>query len=381
MNVKQLSMMLAAGAVLTTVSAADQAASPATKPALPAVTADATVKAAPANQDLWGFLPPVVAKVNGKDITKKEFVDFIEGQLKGPDGKMPPMITPELLKQIAPMQIKGYVDQKLLLDAAEKAGFKPTAEAVKAEFKAQLAKLNPEQRNMMTMQLQMSGKNLDSYIDEMAKNPVVQQSFAIEKYVESLADAKGAVTDAETKAFYDKNINQFTEPADAPDSMRASHILYSFSKRDNVSAEEEKATLEKAQAALAKLKADPSKFEEMAKAESACPSKMQGGSLGAFGKGQMVPEFEKATMALKDGEISPAPVKTQFGYHIIRRDAAQKGKVTPYEQVKDQLVAPVKAQRMQEMVPAMIDKMEKDNKVEFMVEMPKKEMMQQMPMM
>ena len=61
------------------------------------------------------------------------------------------------------------------------------------------------------------------------------------------------------------------------------------------------------------------KFQALAKKYSTCPSGKKGGNLGAFGRGQMVKAFETAAFALNKGQVTPEPVKTQFGYHIIKR--------------------------------------------------------------
>lgn len=69
---------------------------------------------------------------------------------------------------------------------------------------------------------------------------------------------------------------------------------------------------------IVKKLADGKTFEEMAVKFSKCPSRQRGGDLGEFGRGRMVPSFEEAAFALKPGEVS-APVRTQFGYHLIQR--------------------------------------------------------------
>jgi len=84
--------------------------------------------------------------------------------------------------------------------------------------------------------------------------------------------------------------------------VRASHILVS--------------SLEEAKSVQAELKAGKD-FAELARKYSSCPSGKEGGDLGFFSKGQMVKEFDDAAFALKPGEVS-APVKTQFGYHLIK---------------------------------------------------------------
>ena len=68
---------------------------------------------------------------------------------------------------------------------------------------------------------------------------------------------------------------------------------------------------------------------------SSCPSSSQGGSLGEFTRGQMVPEFEEATFSMTPGAISE-PVKTQFGYHIIQLDSLQKAGTMSFESAKAQ---------------------------------------------
>ena len=70
---------------------------------------------------------------------------------------------------------------------------------------------------------------------------------------------------------------------------------------------------------------------------SSCPSKEQGGNLGEFSKGMMVPEFEKASFEAEIGALTE-PVKTQFGYHLIIVDSKNEGAVKSFEEVKDSVV-------------------------------------------
>jgi peptidyl-prolyl cis-trans isomerase C len=85
-------------------------------------------------------------------------------------------------------------------------------------------------------------------------------------------------------------------------SVRASHILVN--------------TEQEAKNILAQLNAGK-KFEELAKQFSSCPSGQKGGDLGFFTRGKMVPEFEQAAFGMEKGQVS-APVKTAFGFHIIK---------------------------------------------------------------
>ncbi|RDE12974.1 MAG: peptidylprolyl isomerase [Candidatus Thorarchaeota archaeon] len=90
-----------------------------------------------------------------------------------------------------------------------------------------------------------------------------------------------------------------------PGEIRVSHILV----------EKQSQALE----ILRKITQDGADFGKMAQQFSNCPSKKNGGDLGWFGRGKMVPEFERAAFALTAGQMTKDPVKTQFGYHLIKR--------------------------------------------------------------
>jgi peptidyl-prolyl cis-trans isomerase C len=127
-----------------------------------------------------------------------------------------------------------------------------------------------------------------------------------------------AVTDAELKARYD------TEVAKLPkeEEIHARHIL--------VKTEDEAKTI------IKELDAGKD-FAELAKAKSTDPNKSDGGDLGYFKKGQMVPEFETAAFALEKGKYSETPVKTQFGYHVIKVEDKRIAPPPPFDKVKEQV--------------------------------------------
>ncbi len=103
----------------------------------------------------------------------------------------------------------------------------------------------------------------------------------------------------------------------------ASHIIVAYKNADKAKPgirRSKKEALAKAQELLGRLQSDPASFEALAREESDGPSSVLGGSLGVFRKGDMTPAFEAALRKLEPGQIADSPVKTSFGYHLIRRN-------------------------------------------------------------
>lgn len=145
------------------------------------------------------------------------------------------------------------------------------------------------------------------------------------------AEAKAAVTEEAMRKVYDEAIKQIKDE----EEVSARHIL--------VESEEE----------AKKIAADLKKggdFDAIAKEKSKDPgSKDNGGDLGFFSKDQMVPEFANAAFALNKGQLSE-PVKSQFGWHVIRVDDKRKKQPPAYDQVKDQLESFVQRRAQAEMI-------------------------------
>jgi peptidyl-prolyl cis-trans isomerase C/peptidyl-prolyl cis-trans isomerase SurA len=102
------------------------------------------------------------------------------------------------------------------------------------------------------------------------------------------------------------------------DQVRASHILLMYQGSQRSTASRSKAEAQQQIDAIKQQLDGGGDFAELARQHSDCPSGRQGGDLGAFGRGQMVPEFEQTTFALQVGDTSGV-IETGFGYHIIRR--------------------------------------------------------------
>lgn len=315
--------------------------------------------------DIFAKFPEKLAEYNGKFLTKQEFIaDFMKQM---PNGQLPPSITPDMIEQMAPQLVRSVVINNLMIEAASKAGFKPSAAAVKAMLEDDLKKMPKEQLEFITKQLAMEKKTIAQYVDEMAANPVAQQQVALEKFAQATFLKNISVTEADAKKYYEANPQMFTTPADPDDVMRASHILIMVDK--NATPEAKKTAKEKIDAILAELRKNPALFEAKAKTESKCPSGAQGGDLGSFTKGQMVPEFEQAVLKLKDGEISEV-VTTQFGYHIIRRNPKKGATKLAFAEVKDRLIALLKDQKMQKAMMDYMDKLQKAANVKYFINPP-----------
>lgn len=153
---------------------------------------------------------------------------------------------------------------------------------------------------------------------------MVMSQAAAERFINA-----AQVTDEELKAEYDKRIAPMSST-----EFKAKHILVGSEQA--------------AKDVIAKLQKGE-KFDVLAKKLSTDPgSKDKGGDLGWFNPQQMVPPFSQAVMSLKNGEMSKAPVQSQFGWHVIVREDSRDQPPPPFDAVKDQLKSLMQTQKLQQ---------------------------------
>lgn len=214
----------------------------------------------------------VLAIINGKEITQDELDAAI---MRYPQDKRGFLMTEQGRGQL----IEQLIAWELLYNHAVDSGFEE-----KDEYKIQL---------------------------QDARKAILTQ-MAIQDTINNIA-----IKESDAEEYYNENKSLFNEG----EQVSARHILVD--------------SLDRAKEVIATINSGMD-FGEAARKFSTCPSKEQGGSLGYFGRGMMVPEFEDAAFTLEKGKLS-TPVKTQFGYHIIMVDDKTEPSAKSYEEVKNMI--------------------------------------------
>lgn len=173
---------------------------------------------------------------------------------------------------------------------------------------------------------------------------LLKKDLLIQAAVKKVLDAV-TISDDEVKKYFEDNKEMFKGQA----SVKAKHILVDTEEKANE-------IKEKINNGLA--------FEEAAKEFSTCPSSSQGGDLGEFTRGKMVPEFENTAFELEIGKVSE-PVKTQFGYHLIKVDEKLPEVMKSFEEVKDSLKLNLLGQKQNMEYVKLINDLKQNQKVEI----------------
>ena len=289
----------------------------------------------------------VAVTVNGVDITEAEVQKIVQPQLARmaqQNKPLPPAFAQAFEKQIKQQILDQLIVRQLLEEKAKEANIVISEEDVINQIKQLLAN---QETPMSLEDFKKTTAESGRSFDEIKQQ--VEKGMAYQKIVDAQSAGKVNITEEEAKKYYDENPTQF----ETKEQVRASHILIT-PKADAADPNQEKAKAKaKAEDLLKQIK-EGADFAALAKANSDCPSAVQGGDLEFFERGRMVPPFDKAAFALETGKVSDI-VETQFGYHIIKVTDRKAAGTTSFEQAKAGLIKQLAQKKQAELTKKYID--------------------------
>ena len=290
----------------------------------------------------------VIIRVNGQDITRGEIDKMVAmglQQMQSRGQQVPPEMRPRLLKQAE----DNLITQKLVTAAVAKSEIVISD----ADVAGTLEQIKGSIPGGMTLEAALTAQG--TTLEEMKES--IKTDMAARQLIESQTGDITEATEADAQAFYDSNTKQFAQPEGAS----ASHILIKF---DDAETDQAKAAKKKQiETIRTDILAKKTSFEDAAKAHSGCPSSAQGGSLGDFGRGQMVPEFETAVFSQDINSVGEV-IETSFGYHIIKVTDRKDAGTVSFDEAKEQIIGYLNQNAKQAAVGAYLETLRKSATIE-----------------
>jgi peptidyl-prolyl cis-trans isomerase C len=291
----------------------------------------------------------VLAVVNGSEITLGEFNKEMDVMISRMQGRVPPERIGQMRMQMRDQLLDSLITRQLLIEATDNADI----ELGEGEFDEAVARLTEGMPPGMTLNDMLAQANTSE--EEFRKTLTTE--LKVRKLIETQAGEPVDPTDEELQAFYEENQQQFEQP----ETVEASHILIGIEA--GATDEEKAAARAELETIREQLLADGD-FAALAAEHSSCPSKAQGGNLGRFPRGRMVPAFEEAAFTQEIGTVGEV-VETQFGYHLIKVIDRDEAGLTPLDEVKEQLSQYLAGQKQQEVVQAFIETLREKAEITF----------------
>lgn len=282
-----------------------------------AQTTQSAQSASPAAKPVPADLPAVVARVDGESITRDELENAVRASERRAGSPVPPEQRDEVFRGVLE-QLIGY--RVLGLEAQQRAIAVPDD-----DLNTRLAELRQRfpTEEAFTQAVTAQGLTPDTL------RSAIRSDLQVARMIAAEVDSKIAVQPQEVSDFYAQHPQEFEQG----ERVRASHILV------GVPADADAATRAQARAKAESLVREArggQDFAALARENSQDGNASDGGDLGVFERGQMVPPFEQAAFTLKEGEISEV-VETQFGYHVIKVAEHLPALTVPLDKVRDQI--------------------------------------------
>lgn len=285
----------------------------------------------------------VAVSVDGNILKKAELEKKLKEKLNAFKDKIPTDKIKEARANIKKQLMNEFIMQTLLTNEVEKRKIVVTNKEIKTTMDQIKATLPPDEK-------------LETFMKEnKISREYIALGIKVNKMVKQEAGNKTKPSQKEISKFYDENKDKFI----IPENAHVRHMLIAFAEKDDDKIKaEKKVKIEN----LRKEVVDGADFAEVARKNSDCPSKENGGDLGVVRKGQMVKPFEDAVFSQELKVVGPVVV-TEYGYHIIQVLERNPQKTVALEEVKGKIASYLEQQKQEEVFKTLLKKLRENAKI------------------
>ncbi len=284
-----------------------------------------------------------VAVVNGNEITADEYNEQAKKMSQGMPGKMPYPVA----KRFKTRTLDQLIERHLIDKKIDEAGIEVTDEEISKEFKRVKDRLSKQIPEGKDFQWFLDRQNMSE--DEF-KNRISKQ-LRLEKLLKNRDGI--SVSDEEAKKYYQNNKSEFEKK----ERVKARHILVKTGP--DAGSDKIESAKKKAQGIAEEARSGDKEFAKLAEEKSEGPSARRGGDLGYFTKEKMMPTFSEKAFSMKEGEISD-PVKTDQGFHVIKKEGTKSAETTSYEDAKEDIVRKLERKQLKSAMKGFVKELKKD---------------------
>lgn len=292
----------------------------------------------------------ILVTVNGEAITQSQVDDQLAAML-GPQARfLPEERVANIREKVTQQIVDSLIAKALILQAVKESDVK-ISDADVDKAVDELKKLLPEDISF------------SEYLDRINMSEAeVREALALNLQINKLLEMKVGKTTMPTSSDIEKFYNSHKDYFMVPETVEARHILVQVNVDDT---DKEKAIKKEKAENIRKNLVAGADFATVAMVESDCPSREQGGDLGSFSKGQMVPAFEEAAFKQSTNEIGKV-VETEFGYHIIQVVKHEPERQMPLSEVKGRIEKALQEEDRQKLAQKYVDQLRNQAKIVYL---------------
>ena len=297
--------------------------------------------------------PGNVARVNDIDVSYQRFMGIYNEHVRdngiaiGARGDQL-----ELLTRLRKEALELLINQELLIQASSSAGIMVSDEEAQAEYDNIRKPFNSDTE--FAIRLETEGHTVESYRVHL------RRMLMAKKYLDSVRLKVRDVTDEELEQYYNDNLHRLTLPA----KVRVRHVLLSWKP---LGKSNDRAALREQLEDIRNKALAGEDFAELAKRYSEDSTRINGGDVGFFRRGEMVPAFEKAAFSLQPGEISEV-VETPFGVHFLKLEEREDAHLLPLDDVRQDLFEHISNEKMNKEVEAEYQRLREQAEIKILMQ-------------